>query len=86
MYQVVIEKRVYKDLDRIVVSDVRKIEAQIVDLQDDPRPVGFKKLSGSVNLYRLRQGNYRIVYRIDDEKKLVSIMLVRHRKDVYRET
>ncbi len=85
MYHVTIEKRVYKDLDRIAFSDVEKIHRQIILLQKDPRPAGFKKLSGLSNCYRLRQGNYRIVYTINDEKKHISIMLIRHRKDIYRE-
>ena len=85
MYQVVIEKRVLKDLDCIPVTDVKKTQIQIIALQNDPRPVSCKKLSGSSDFYRLRQGNYRIVYSIDDQKKMISIMLVRHRKDVYRE-
>ncbi|MBP9854513.1 MAG: type II toxin-antitoxin system RelE/ParE family toxin [Candidatus Omnitrophica bacterium] len=86
MYNVIIERRVYKDLDKIPLSDVEKIYEQILALQQDPRPSGTKKLKGSKDRYRIRQGDYRIVYILDDNKKTVSIILVRHRKDVYRDS
>ena len=85
MYTVVIERRVYKDLDRIPVQDVEKIYQAMISLEQNPRPAGIKKLRGSTGRFRIRQGDYRIVYTIDDQKKTVSVFLVRHRKDVYRD-
>lgn len=85
MYTVSIERRVYKDLDKIPLPDVEKIYEQIMALQHDPRPLGLKKLRGSKDRYRIRQGDYRIVYILDDAQKTVDIILVRHRKDVYRD-
>ena len=54
-----------------------------MSLADDPRPLGSKKLSGQER-YRLRQGDYRILYEIEDDKLIVCVVKVRHRRDVYR--
>ena len=53
-------------------------------LGENPRPLGCEKLSGHLDRYRVREGNYRILYSIDDEKLLVDVVKVGHRKDVYR--
>jgi mRNA interferase RelE/StbE len=53
-------------------------------LADDPRPPGSEKLSGE-DRYRLRQGDYRVVYAVDDEQPLVEIVRIGHRRDVYRD-
>jgi mRNA interferase RelE/StbE len=58
--------------------------ARINALATDPRPVGSEKLEGDGNKYRVRQGNYRIVYSIDDRNKIVVITKIGDRKDVYR--
>ena len=56
----------------------------ITRLGSDPRPPGCKKLSGSARDWRIRVGDFRVLYEIDDPKKAVRIMRVRHRRDVYR--
>ena len=53
-------------------------------LGGNPRPFGCEKLSAHLDRYRVREGNYRIVYSIDDEKLLVDVVKVGHRKEVYR--
>jgi mRNA interferase RelE/StbE len=53
-------------------------------LAEDPRPTGSRKLTGSVNDWRIRVGDYRIVYEIADAIRIVRINRVRHRRDVYR--
>jgi mRNA interferase RelE/StbE len=78
------EKRVFKDLDRIPPKDVVRIDKTIQALATQPFPVGVKKLIGEENLYRVRQGDYRIVYMVDQKAKIVSILGVRHRREVYR--
>lgn len=78
------EKRVLKDLDRIPKSDLTRIDKTILSLAVQPHPVGAKKLVGEGNLFRVRQGDYRIVYAVDHKANVVSIVGVRHRKDVYR--
>ncbi|MFH1761481.1 MAG: type II toxin-antitoxin system RelE/ParE family toxin, partial [bacterium] len=56
---------------------------KILSLNSNPRPRGFKKLLGSNN-YRIRTGDYRIVYTIDDKRRIVKILDIGHRKDIYR--
>ncbi len=58
----------------------RKIDA----LAQDPRPAGVKKLEGEADIYRVRDGNFRIIYRIEDRKPLILVLLVGDRRDVYR--
>jgi mRNA interferase RelE/StbE len=64
-------------------KDRRRIVERIRSLEDEPRPPGCQKLSGQ-DRYRVRQGVYRIVYSIEDEKLVVQVVKVGHRKDVYR--
>jgi mRNA interferase RelE/StbE len=84
MYRIVVEQRVYKDLDKLPAKELDKIYKTISRLENDPRPVGVKKLRGHHDRYRIRQGDYRVVYTVDDASKVVRIFLVRHRKDVYK--
>ncbi len=84
MYQIVYEKRVYKDLDKIPNLDVEKILSTFKELSLNPMPAGSKKLSGKFGLYRVRQGDYRIIYTLDHKVKEIRIILVRHRKESYR--
>lgn len=82
-YSLIVRKSVYKDVKGIPKDDVRRILACIAALADDPRPPGSKKLSGQER-YRLRQGDYRILYEIEDDKLIICVVKVRHRRDVYR--
>ncbi len=84
MFQVSYEKRVFKDLDKIPNHDVERINDVFKTLPLNPRPLGSEKLSGQPGLYRIRKGDYRIVYAIDVKEKSIKILLVRHRRDVYR--
>lgn len=83
MYKLAIEKRVYKDLDTLPWPDVTRIQKAIFDLKNNPRPMGSQKLQGYLDRYRIRQGNYRIIYGISDQDKIISIFMVSHRKDAY---
>jgi mRNA interferase RelE/StbE len=78
------EKRVLKDLDRIPQKDLARIDKTIQSLALQPHPAGVKKLVGEERLYRVRQGDYRIVYAVDHKAGVVSILGVRHHRDVYR--
>jgi len=82
-YRVIIRKSVAKDLKGIPKKDVRRILSSINALADEPRPPGTKKLSGQER-YRLRQGNYRILYQIEDDRLIVCVVRVGDRRDVYR--
>ena len=82
-YRIEFKPSVWKDLDRIPKSDRRRIIKRIDTLADDPRPFGSEKLSGQMNKYRVRQGNYRIIYSIEDDHLIIVVVKVGHRRDVY---
>lgn len=82
-YSIRFKESVRKDLRGIPKKDVRKILSIIAALAENPRPLGCKKLSGEER-YRLRQGNYRILYSIEDRILTVCIVKVGHRREVYR--
>lgn len=83
-YRLRYEKRVLKDLDRTVLRDVIRIDKTIQSLVTQPFPVGVKKLIGEEKLYRVRQGDYRIIYSVDPKAATISILAVRHRREAYR--
>ena len=78
------EKSTRKDLRKLLSSAVDRIVEAVEHLAQNPFPHGVEKLSGSEHAYRIRLGDYRIVYEVVRESKLVEIQRVRHRKDVYR--
>jgi mRNA interferase RelE/StbE len=84
-YKVTFKKSVLKDLKSVPKSDVIKIISKIDSLAEDPRRVGAIKLSGN-DLYRIRQGLYRILYEIKDRELIVQVIKVGHRSYVYKRT
>ncbi|WP_017318765.1 type II toxin-antitoxin system RelE family toxin [Mastigocladopsis repens] len=81
---IVISKSVQKQIDDLP-NDVReRVVEKIQNLADEPRPDGVIKLKGSDNEYRIRVGDYRVRYEIDDESQLVQLLQCKHRKDVYK--
>ena len=82
-YKIIVKKSVAKDLRNTPKKDIQRILTAIQDLADNPRPPQSKKLSGQER-YRLRQGNYRILYSIEDEKLVICVVKVGNRRDVYR--
>ena len=81
-YQVEIKKAAQKALKKIPDPDYSRVKAAIYALAEDPRPPGYIKLKGRDG-YRIRQGNYRIIYEIQDGALLVTVVTLGHRKDVY---
>jgi len=84
VYTLLYEKRVVKDLDQIPDKDVVRIDKNIRLLRQNPLPLGSKKLVSERNLYRIRQGDYRIIYTADHKFKEIRILGVRHRKKAYK--
>ena len=82
-YKVYFKESVEKDLRAIPKKDLNKILQLISQLALEPRPIGSEKLTGQER-YRLRQGSYRIVYSIQDDQLIISIVKVGHRRDIYR--
>jgi mRNA interferase RelE/StbE len=82
-YKVFIKSSAAKELARLPKKDIQRIISKIKSLSVDPRPHGCEKLSAQER-YRIRQGNYRIVYSIEDEKLFVYVIKIAHRSDVYK--
>ena len=82
-YEIYFKESVWKELRKVPKNNLNKILSRIEKLGDDPRPMYCEKLTGH-ELYRVRQGNYRIVYSIQDNELTVWIIKVGHRKNVYR--
>ena len=82
-YKVIIKKSVLKSLEKIQEPFFNNIKTAIFNLADNPRPAGFKKLQGRDG-YRIRVGNYRIIYEIFDDVLVVEVIHFGHRKDVYQ--
>jgi mRNA interferase RelE/StbE len=84
-YSVLIKTSAGKELAAVASkNDREKLVARIQALATNPRPHGSQKLAGYADRYRLRQGNFRIVYLIDDEASAVTIFKIGDRKEVYR--
>ena len=82
-YNLRIKRSAAKELEALPLTDRRRVVRRIHDLASDPRPAGCEKLSG-LEKYRLRQGDYRVLYSVDDPARAVSIVKIGHRRDVYR--
>lgn len=82
MYEVIVGKQVIKQLEKIPLTDYKRIKSALINLTSVPRPQGYLKLKGR-DAYRIRVGNYRIIYEIKDDKLIVLIITIAHRKDVY---
>ncbi len=82
MYQVVVDRLVLKQLAKIPAPYFDKITDALKNLTANPRPHGYVKLKGRMG-YRIRVGNYRIIYNIQDNVLTVFVLLIGNRKDVY---
>ena len=83
-YSITFARAARKELEALDAAIVNRIFPKIESLSSNPRPHNCVKLRGAGNLWRLRIGVYRVIYAIDDEKKLIDIIAVRHRRDAYR--
>jgi mRNA interferase RelE/StbE len=82
-YKLLIKPSAVKELEALPAKDRRRLVARLQRLSSDPRPPGSEKLSGH-DLYRIRQGNYRVLYSVEDLALIVLVIKVGHRRDVYR--
>ena len=84
-YKIKIKPSASKELELIgSKKDRQRIINRIQRLADNPRPAGCEKLEAKEDKYRVRQGSYRVVYFIDDQRRLVIIIKIGHRREVYR--
>lgn len=82
-YTVVLTQTAEKELHKLPLRMIEKIVDALKSLEENPRPLGCKKLKGYKNLWRVRVGDYWIIYSVDDIILLVDIREVGHRKDIY---
>ena len=83
-YKIVISKSAEKEISKLSVKEILKIRETILNLADNPRPFGVKKLEGFDDFYRIKKGNYRIIYTIEDDILTIEVLKVGNRKDVYK--
>jgi mRNA interferase RelE/StbE len=84
-YRLLIKPSALKELNAVDAKrDRQRIINRIQALAGDPRPPGFNKMAGATSLFRVRQGQYRIVYAIDDTARTVDVIKIGHRREVYR--
>ena len=81
-YKIYFRKSAAKELGKIPNPEVQKVIQRIESLANDPRPIGCEKLTGQ-EFYRIRKGNYRIIYSIQDDELTIWVVKIGHRKDIY---
>ena len=84
IYQIEFTRIAYKGLEAIVSADRVRIGKKIDALSRNPRPKGCRKLEGEDGLYRVRIGDYRVVYLVEDARLVILVVHIGHRRDVYR--
>ena len=84
MYRVLLERTAEKDLARLAAETHDRVIVAIQALAQNPRPPGCRKLAGSKHDWRIRVGDYRVIYEIADTIRIVRVNRVRHRREVYR--
>jgi mRNA interferase RelE/StbE len=85
VYRLVIKSSAAKELEAVgQKADRARLIVSIQALATQPKPKGAEKLSGQIDLYRIRVGNYRVVYEIDNGQIIVTVIKVGHRKEIYR--
>jgi len=83
-YKISWKKSAQKELYKIRKEYIPKIIEAVEELSSNPLPTEVKKLTGSERTYRLRVGNYRVIYELIEEKLIIHIVRIRHRREVYR--
>ena len=83
-YKLKISSSAERSLKKIPKKDLRKVVELIQTLSIQPYPPGCRKLSGEEYVYRARQGNYRVIYEVQDKQLIVLVLKLGHRKDIYR--
>ena len=85
MYSIIIERNALKSLAAIPDKDATKIINAIDELAENARPNGVKKMKGHDDLYRIKVGNYRVIYEIYDGELSIIVVEIGHRKEVYKD-
>ena len=83
-YQIVMTAEARRNVLALPRDVARRVDACILALAETPRPLRTRKLKGAVDLWRVRVGDYRIVYQIEDDRLLIVVVRIGHRREVYR--
>lgn len=83
MYRIEISSKAKKQLKKLPSEVITSIKEKLLELSEDPRPFGYTKLTGEES-YRVRVGNYRIIYDIKDEELIVLVLKAGHRRNIYK--
>jgi mRNA interferase RelE/StbE len=83
-YQISFTRSARKELQSLPSAIAHRILIKVESLAKEPRPAACRKLRGPTNLWRLRIGEYRVVYDIDDKNCIIDVMIIRHRSEAYR--
>ena len=84
MHKVLLGPTAERDLDRLPKSLYKRVIKELITLEENPRPRGSRKIVGSISDWRVRVGDYRIVYEIREEEKEIRVMRIKHRREAYR--
>ena len=84
-YTVIVERQVERALRRLPQQILTRVDRMLLGLADEPRPAGCKKLRGYENLYRLRAGDWRLIYAIEDDELVVLVIEIAPRGEAYRD-
>jgi mRNA interferase RelE/StbE len=82
-YRVILPRSVQKELDRLAKDVRERILTRLIELENDPRPSDVKKLKGRA-AWRIRVGDYRVIYEIHDHELHILVITIGHRRDIYR--
>jgi mRNA interferase RelE/StbE len=83
-YKIVLTPAARRCLTSLSRSDLRRVDAKILSLRHNPRPPGAKRLAGQQGFLRVRAGDYRIIYQVADDRLIVLVVRIGHRREVYR--
>jgi mRNA interferase RelE/StbE len=84
-YEVNFSKRAKKQFNKLPLDVQERIQTKINDLTIEPRPNGVKKLQGDDNSYRVRVGDYRVIYEVDDDVLIVTVIKIGNRGEIYKD-
>jgi len=84
VYEVYLERRAERDLKKLSTDNFYRIVTRVKALAEDPRPDGCRKITGTESDWRIRIGEYRVIYEIDEKSRAVRVIRIRHRREVYR--
>ena len=82
-YKILLKPSMLKDLDQLPDKEVNRLLSHIKNLSEEPRPIGIQKLSNQGG-FRIRSGNYRVLFEVNDKLQTVFIYRIKHRKEVYK--